>query len=56
MNWSMKSDRQLVALSRVNLSVDQIAAKMKIDPKRVLKVAKRLGIQLAPVVKSANKK
>jgi len=46
MAWSMKSDRELIVLARAKLSVDRIAAKMKADPATVLKVAKRLGINL----------
>jgi hypothetical protein len=47
MAWSMKSDRELIALARAKLSVDKIATKMKSRPKAVLKAAKRPGVRLA---------
>jgi hypothetical protein len=42
--WPMKKDRELIQLTRENLSVDQIAIRMNISSPRVLKIAKRLGI------------
>jgi len=44
MSWSMKKDRELIQLARENLSVEQIASRMKAAPAKVLMVAKRLGI------------
>jgi len=37
-------------LAVANLSVDEIANRMKSGPERILKVAKRLGIHLPPKV------
>ena len=48
MAWSMKSDRELIALARAKVSVDIIVTKTKSSPKTVLKAAKRLGIRLSP--------
>jgi hypothetical protein len=50
MGWSMKNDRDLMQLAVANLSVDEIANRMKSGPERILKVAKRLGIHLPPIV------
>jgi hypothetical protein len=44
----MKKDRELIQLAKANLSVEQIAIRMKSDPARMLKVAKRLGIYFPP--------
>jgi hypothetical protein len=49
MGWSMKNDRDLMQLAVANLSVDEIANRMKSGPERILKVAKRLGIRLPPI-------
>jgi hypothetical protein len=49
MRWSMKKDRDLMQLALANLSVDQIANRMKSGPERILKVAKRLGIRFPPI-------
>jgi transcriptional regulator with GAF, ATPase, and Fis domain len=46
MAWSMKSDRELIALTRAKFSVDKIARKMEASPKTILKAARRLGLQL----------
>jgi hypothetical protein len=46
--WSMKKDRELIKLASGELSVDQIAARLKHSPPAVLKAAKRLGIYLGP--------
>ena len=46
MSWSMKKDRELIQLARENLSVEQIASRMKAAPAKVLVVAKRLGIRV----------
>lgn len=50
MGWSMKKDCDLIQLALANLSAEQIAPRMKSGPQRVLKVAKRLGIHLPPIV------
>jgi hypothetical protein len=42
----MKKDRDLIRLARENLSVEQIASRMKAAPAKVLVVAKRLGIRV----------
>jgi hypothetical protein len=49
MGWSMKKDRDLMQFALANLSVDEIANRMKSGPERILKVAKRLGIHLPPI-------
>jgi hypothetical protein len=49
MGWSMKNDRDLMQLALANLSVDQVANRMKWAPERILKVAKRLGIRFPPI-------
>jgi len=40
----MKIDRDVVELARSKLSVEQIAAKLKIKPLTVVKTCRRLGI------------
>jgi hypothetical protein len=42
--WTMKQGRVPIQLARENLSVDQIAVRMKRSPSRFVKTAKRLGI------------
>jgi hypothetical protein len=44
--WSMKKDRQLIELARDNRSAEQIAKKMDASLPQVLKVARRLGLNL----------
>jgi hypothetical protein len=44
----MKKDRDLMPLVLANLSVDEIAHRMKSGPERILMVAKRLGIPSVP--------
>jgi hypothetical protein len=46
--WSMKKDRELIKLGRAQLGVDQIASRLEASPVSVLKVARRLGVSLAP--------
>jgi hypothetical protein len=43
MAWSMKSDRELIVLTRAQLGVDTIATKMKASSRAVLKAARRVG-------------
>jgi hypothetical protein len=52
--WSMKKDRELIQLARSNLSLDQIAAKMKTTHATARKVAKRLGVHLPPSAAKRN--
>jgi hypothetical protein len=42
----MKKDRQLIELARDNRSAEQIAKKMDASLPQVLKVARRLGLNL----------
>jgi DNA-binding CsgD family transcriptional regulator len=44
----MKTDRDVMELARDKLSVEQIATKLKITPKTVIKTSRRLGIYLRP--------
>jgi Mn-dependent DtxR family transcriptional regulator len=44
--WPMKKERKRIQLARANLSVEQIAARMKLAPASVLKAANRLGFDL----------
>ena len=46
--WSMKKDRELIKLGRSKLGINQIASRLDATPLSVLKVAKRLGIKIAP--------
>jgi hypothetical protein len=48
MGWPMKTERDLIALARGRLSVEQIAAKLKIEPPAVIKISRRLGIYFEP--------
>ena len=48
MGGSMKTDRDVMELARDKLSVEQIATKLKITPKTVIKTSRRLGINLRP--------
>jgi hypothetical protein len=49
MGWSMKNDRELIRLARSNLNVDRIATKLKTSPLRIMRVGKRLGLDLPPI-------
>jgi DNA-binding CsgD family transcriptional regulator len=51
MGGSMKTDRDVMELARDKLSVEQIATKLKITPKTVIKTGRRLGIYLRPLRK-----
>ena len=51
MGGSMKTDRDVMELARDKLSVEQIATKLKITPKTVIKTSWRLGIYLRPLRK-----
>ena len=48
MNWPMKKDRELIKLARAKRSAEQIANKLDASLPQILKVAKRLGIDLGP--------
>jgi hypothetical protein len=45
----MKMDRGVIELARDKLSVEQIAAKLKLKPKTVIKTGLRLGIYFPPL-------
>jgi hypothetical protein len=49
MSWSMKVERDVVQLAASDLSVDQIATKLKIRPKALIKMGRRLGIRFHPL-------
>jgi hypothetical protein len=51
MGGSMKIDRDVIELARSRLSVEQIAAKLKLQPKTVIKTGLRLGIYFPPIRK-----
>jgi hypothetical protein len=42
--WSLKHDRELIALSRQSLSLEAAAERFGAKPEAVLKTAKRLGL------------
>ncbi len=48
MGGSMKIDRDVIELARSKLSVEYIAAKLKIKLLTVVKTGRRLGIYLQP--------
>ena len=45
----MKWDRDLMEMAGRNLSVEQIAAKLKSTPKTVFRAGRRLGIYFTPL-------
>jgi len=45
----MKTDRDLMELARGNFNAEQIAAKLKLTPKTVIKTARRLGVYFPPL-------
>jgi hypothetical protein len=45
MGWTMKTDRELIALARTH-DLDEIAAKLQHTPARIRQVAKRLCIKI----------
>jgi hypothetical protein len=49
MAGSMKTDRDVMELARSKLSVEQIAAKLKLTRKTVIKTGRRLGIYFPPL-------
>jgi hypothetical protein len=49
MGGSMKIDRDVVEFARRKLSVEQIATKLKLQPKTVIKTGLRLGISFPPL-------
>jgi hypothetical protein len=48
MGGSMKTDRDVMELARDKLSVEQIATKLKLTRKTVIKTGRRLGIYFPP--------
>jgi hypothetical protein len=52
----MQNDRELIELARANLSVEQIATKMKFAPAKIIKVVKWLGLHPPPVTPKRNGK
>jgi biotin operon repressor len=44
----MKKERELMKLARKKHSAEQIAKKLDASPSQILKVAKRLGVDLGP--------
>ena len=48
MGWPMKKERELMKLARKKHSAEQIAKKLDASPSQILKVAKRLGVDLGP--------
>jgi len=50
----MKRDRDFMALARDKVSVEEIAAKLKIEPKSVIKIGRRLGIYFPPLKPKRN--
>lgn len=51
---SMKTDRRVIELARDKLSVEQIATKLKMTPKLVIKTGRRLGIYFPPLEPKLN--
>jgi hypothetical protein len=48
MRWSMKTERGVVQLAAGDLKVEQIAAELKISPRAVIKIGRRMGIYFSP--------
>lgn len=44
--WSMKKDRELMKLARLNPNVERLAARLGASPKTIVKAARRLGLNL----------
>jgi hypothetical protein len=49
MPWSMKTERDLIQLAVSGLNTEQIASKLKLSPKAVIKIGRRVGIRLLPL-------
>jgi hypothetical protein len=49
MPWSMKTERDLIQLAGSGLNIEQIATKLKLSPKAVIKIGRRMGIRLSPL-------
>ena len=47
MAWSMKKERELIQLAREDVSVEQIANRMKFAPAAIIKAGRRLGLHLS---------
>jgi hypothetical protein len=54
MGGSLKKDRDVMELARSKLSVEQIAAKLKLKPNTVIKTGRRLGIFFPPLALKRN--
>jgi hypothetical protein len=48
--WSMKTDRELIALSKAK-SLEALADHFQLPPKSILEKAKRLGLSIKRTVK-----
>jgi hypothetical protein len=48
--WSMKSDRELIALSKTQ-ALEAIADKLQRPPSTILRAARRLGLSIKRVAK-----
>jgi hypothetical protein len=44
--WSMRLDRELIALSKQSLTLEVIAARLNRRPESIVMMAKRLGLSL----------
>jgi DNA-binding NarL/FixJ family response regulator len=44
----MKTERDVIQLAGSGLKTEQIAAKLKLTPKTVIKIGRRMGIRLSP--------
>jgi hypothetical protein len=49
MAWSMKTERGVVQLAASNFSIEKIATMLKISPKAVIKIGRRVGIYFPPI-------
>jgi hypothetical protein len=49
MPWSMKTERDLIQLAGSGLKTEQIATKLKLSPKAVIKIGRRVGIRFPPI-------
>ena len=46
--WTMKKDRELIKLVRLNPNVERLAARLGASTKTIVKAARRLGLKLGP--------
>jgi hypothetical protein len=49
MGWSMKTERDLIQLAGSGLKTEQIATKLNISPKAVIKIGRRVGVRFSPL-------